>query len=155
MLEGPGVDSEEKHEPVSDIDIAVVDRLKALDPKRPIREADMPVNSSAVIRLSLDGHGSARQRGSADARHDQRCTASLTARLPLTISPRMESADGGDLSALVEGEFDKPVRIVVFNTAEGWSRDVTVDMADELRRRQVEFGEVPDAILDFMDVNRR
>ena len=41
MMEGPGVDSEEKHEPVSDIDIAVVDSLKALDPKRPIREADI------------------------------------------------------------------------------------------------------------------
>ena len=38
MMEGPGVDSEEKHEPVSDIDIAVVDSLKVLDPKRPIRE---------------------------------------------------------------------------------------------------------------------
>jgi len=38
---GPGADSEEKHEPVSDIDTAVVDGLKALDPKRPIREADM------------------------------------------------------------------------------------------------------------------
>ena len=37
----PGADSEEKHEPVSDIDIVLVDRLKALDPKRPIREADM------------------------------------------------------------------------------------------------------------------
>jgi hypothetical protein len=33
--------SEEKHEPVSDIDTAVVDSLKALDPKRPIREADI------------------------------------------------------------------------------------------------------------------
>ena len=30
----------EKHEPVSDIDIAAMDRLKALDPNRPIREAD-------------------------------------------------------------------------------------------------------------------
>jgi hypothetical protein len=39
---GLGVDSEEKHEPVSDIDTAmVVDSLKALDPKRPIREADI------------------------------------------------------------------------------------------------------------------
>ena len=37
---GPGADSEEKHEPVSDIDTAVVDSLKALDLKRPIREAD-------------------------------------------------------------------------------------------------------------------
>jgi hypothetical protein len=31
-------DSEEKHEPVSDIDTAVVDSLKVLDPERPIRE---------------------------------------------------------------------------------------------------------------------
>jgi hypothetical protein len=38
---GPGADSEEKHEPASDIDIAVVDSLKVLDLKRPIREADM------------------------------------------------------------------------------------------------------------------
>jgi len=39
---GLGADSEEKHELVSDIDAAmVVDSLKALDPKRPIREADI------------------------------------------------------------------------------------------------------------------
>jgi hypothetical protein len=38
---GPGADSEEKREPVSDIDTAVVDGLKALDSKRPIREADI------------------------------------------------------------------------------------------------------------------
>ena len=37
---GPGADSEEKHEPVSDVDTAAVDSLKVLDPKRPIREAD-------------------------------------------------------------------------------------------------------------------
>ena len=56
---------------------------------------------------------------------------------------------------LVDGEYTHPVRIVAFNTAEGWSRDVTVDIADELRRRYVEFGEVPESILDFMDANRR
>ena len=39
--EGLGADSEEKHEPVSDIDTVVVDSLKALDPKWPIREADV------------------------------------------------------------------------------------------------------------------
>ena len=38
---GLGADSEEKHEPVSDIDTVLVDSLKALDPKRPIREADL------------------------------------------------------------------------------------------------------------------
>ena len=38
---GPGADSEEKREPASDINIGAVDSLKVLDPKRPIREADM------------------------------------------------------------------------------------------------------------------
>jgi hypothetical protein len=38
---GLGADSEEKREPVSDIDTVVVDSLKALDPEWPIREADI------------------------------------------------------------------------------------------------------------------
>src|SRR6476661_8645080 len=38
---GLGADSEEKREPASDIDTVVVDSLKALDPKWPIREADI------------------------------------------------------------------------------------------------------------------
>jgi hypothetical protein len=40
-----GADSEEKHEPVSDIDTLVVDSLKALDPEWPIREADIGPDS--------------------------------------------------------------------------------------------------------------
>ena len=49
MMEGPGADSEEKHEPVSDIDTAVVlVGLKALDPEWPIREA-IPKPSCATI----------------------------------------------------------------------------------------------------------
>ncbi len=56
---------------------------------------------------------------------------------------------------LLAGEYDSPVHIVAFNTAQGWSRDVTVDIADELRRRYVEFDEVPDTILDFLEANRR
>ena len=39
MLEGLSADSEEKREPVGDIDAVGVDSLKALDPERPIREA--------------------------------------------------------------------------------------------------------------------
>jgi hypothetical protein len=42
---GLGADSEEKQEPASDIDIAAVVSLKVLDPKWPIREADMPSGS--------------------------------------------------------------------------------------------------------------
>jgi hypothetical protein len=36
-----------------------------------------------------------------------------------------------------------------------WSRDVTLDIADEVRRRYVEYGEVPDSILNFMEAHRR
>ena len=43
---GLGADSEEKREPVSDINTAMVDSLKVLDPKRPIREADIPLGIS-------------------------------------------------------------------------------------------------------------
>ena len=46
---GLGADSEEKHEPASDIDtVMVVDRLKALDPNRPIREADIIATSARL-----------------------------------------------------------------------------------------------------------
>ncbi len=38
---GLGVDSEEKREPANDINTAVVDSLKVLDPEPPIREADI------------------------------------------------------------------------------------------------------------------
>ena len=38
---GLGADSEEKREPVSDINTVVVDSLKELDPEWPIREAEV------------------------------------------------------------------------------------------------------------------
>ncbi len=51
---GLGADSEEKHEPVSDIDTVVVDSLKALDPKRPIREeADIALRTRHVRFVPL------------------------------------------------------------------------------------------------------
>jgi hypothetical protein len=55
------------------------------------------------------------------------------------------------LRNLLEGQYENPVRIVAFNTAEGWSRDVTRDIADELRRRSVEFDEVPASVLRFVE----
>jgi hypothetical protein len=51
---GLGADSEEKHEPVSDIDTAVVDSLKALDPEWPIREADVPKRIAFCRLLALN-----------------------------------------------------------------------------------------------------
>ncbi len=45
----------EKHEPVSDIDTVAMDGLKALDPKRPIREADMADEGLDVYLLAASG----------------------------------------------------------------------------------------------------
>ena len=53
MMEGPGANSEEKHEPASYIDTALVDSLKALDPEGPIREADIAPYSRQVRFVPL------------------------------------------------------------------------------------------------------
>ena len=47
---GLRADSVEKHEPVSDINTTAADSLKVLDPKRPIREADImtPINNTGM-----------------------------------------------------------------------------------------------------------
>ncbi len=33
---------------------------------------------------------------------------------------------------IVSGQYKKPLRVIAFNTAEGWSRDVTEDIAREI-----------------------
>jgi hypothetical protein len=77
----------------------------------------------------------------------------------LGCSWRETDVERADRKALIrdmlDGVYSNPVRIVAFNTTEGWSRDVTVDIADELRRRYVEFGEVSDSVFNFMEANRR
>jgi hypothetical protein len=67
-----------------------------------------------------------------------------------------ESADRETLIRhLIKGEYNNPVRIVAFNIAEGWCRDVTMDIADDLRRRSAEYDEIPAPILDFLEAHRR
>jgi hypothetical protein len=56
---------------------------------------------------------------------------------------------------LVEGEYSDPARIVAFNTAEGWSRDMTKDIADEVRRRFAEYDEVPASLQEFLERTSR
>ena len=55
------------------------------------------------------------------------------------------------LRRLLEDQYSHPVRIVAFNTAEGWSRDVTVDIADELRRGFAEYDDVPRSVQEFLE----
>jgi hypothetical protein len=56
---------------------------------------------------------------------------------------------------LMDGQYHSPVCIVAFNAAEGWSRDVTKDIVDELRRRFVEYADVPVSVQEFIETASR
>jgi hypothetical protein len=69
---------------------------------------------------------------------------------------RETDADTADLETtimdLLQGQYDAPIRVVAFNIAEHWSRDVSVDIARELRRRcDLQMRELPDGIQDFVE----
>jgi len=50
---------------------------------------------------------------------------------------------------LLDGQYEAPIRIVAFNTAQGWSRDVTKEIASELRQHCADRGEIPPACMIF------
>jgi hypothetical protein len=53
---------------------------------------------------------------------------------------------------LLDGQYKSPNRIVGFNTAEGWSQDVSADVAHELRLRcDLQQRDVPFFLQDFTD----
>jgi hypothetical protein len=53
---------------------------------------------------------------------------------------------------LLDGQFNNPVRVVSFNTAEGWSRDVSAEIARELAQLAADEDQsVPKSTLDFLD----
>jgi hypothetical protein len=53
---------------------------------------------------------------------------------------------------LLEGQYKNPIGVFCFNTAEGWSRDVSGDVARELRRRcDLQLCDVPSSIVDFVE----
>ena len=61
-----------------------------------------------------------------------------------------------DLEAVIQdllaGQFKSPIRVVAFNTAEEWSRDVSADVAQELRRRcDQQQRDIPFFLQDFVN----
>jgi len=61
-----------------------------------------------------------------------------------------------DLEAIIQdlltGQYSNPIRIVAFNTAERWSEDVSVEIAQELRRRcDLQMRDIPFFLQDFTD----
>jgi hypothetical protein len=56
------------------------------------------------------------------------------------------------ISDLFTGQYDGADHVVSFNTAEGWSRDVSADIAAELRRRcDMQLAEPPAHLIEFLD----
>ena len=45
---------------------------------------------------------------------------------------------GSVVDDMLTGQFNNPVRVVAFNTSEGWSRDISEDVAREVVRRVAE-----------------
>lgn len=72
-------------------------------------------------------------------------------------SIRPEADDEGTdletvISDLLTGQYKNPIMVVCFNVAEGWSRDVSADIAEELRRRcDLQLRDVPSNIQDFVE----
>lgn len=58
------------------------------------------------------------------------------------------------LRDIISGQYAYPVRIVVFNAVEGWSRDVTEDIADALADRAAREGvDLSPALQAFVQAN--
>ena len=58
------------------------------------------------------------------------------------------------ISDLLAGQYKDPVRIIGFNTAEGWSQDVSADVALELRHRcDLQQRDIPFFLQDFVNRN--
>jgi hypothetical protein len=56
------------------------------------------------------------------------------------------------VSDLLTGQYDCAAQVVCFNSAEAWSRDVSEDIAKELRRRcDLHLRNVPSSIQDFVE----
>jgi hypothetical protein len=51
---------------------------------------------------------------------------------------------------LLDGQYENPVRIVAFNTAEGWSRDASKDIANDLQEAWSKRGEIPQSVEEFI-----
>ena len=56
------------------------------------------------------------------------------------------------IMGMLEGQYQNPVRVVGFNTAEGWSKDVSADVAHEIRYRcDLQMRDLPFYLEDFVE----
>jgi hypothetical protein len=56
------------------------------------------------------------------------------------------------IAGLMSGQFNDPLRVVAFNTAERWAHDVSRDIALEIQTRcDINDHDVPETLRDFVD----
>src|ERR1700722_10648887 len=57
------------------------------------------------------------------------------------------------ITDLMSGQFNDPLRVVAFNTAERWAQDVSNDVALEIQIRcDIDGRDVPETLRDFVDI---
>lgn len=93
----------------------------------------VPANDDQDVYLVLDNFGGRLGRAWREADEEE-------ADLPML------------LQNLLDGQYSNPVRIVAFNTAEQWSRDVSEEIAQTVRRRLSDLDlRVPPSLESFLD----
>jgi hypothetical protein len=65
----------------------------------------------------------------------------------------VETADVENVIAdLLTGQYTNPLRVIAFNVADGWSRDISAEVAAEIRRRcDLQLRDVPSSIQNFVE----
>jgi hypothetical protein len=69
---------------------------------------------------------------------------------------RETDCEATDLETVIEdlltGQYNDSIRVVAFNPTEGWSQDVSEDVAQKVRRRcDLQLRDVPSSIQDFVE----
>jgi hypothetical protein len=59
------------------------------------------------------------------------------------------ASESGVVSNITSGQYSNPIRVVAFNTAEGWSRDVTEDIAQALLERDASENDLSESAKAF------
>jgi hypothetical protein len=56
------------------------------------------------------------------------------------------------ITDLLDGQYNNPVRVIGFNAVEGWSWDISEDVAQELRQRCADQArDVPFSVQEFVE----
>jgi hypothetical protein len=63
----------------------------------------------------------------------------------------LEADEWTTVSNILNGEYSNPMRVVAFNIAEGWSRDVTEDIAEAVLERGETEGHLSEPAKRFVE----